>query len=283
MPALRRESRIPRNADLLSSALVFGAPVIRFRADGGCYRCCIICIELVLPASTLLPLCGVDVEKPALHILRTVESLPLSTLHIVQERMNIRLLQMRWGRGRRHGPTGRGRCAVGDIFVIQTINGQERHVRNLIERMVGQPLVEECFFPTYMVKKSYKRTWRLVEKKLTPGYLYLVTADIERVASALRDVPAFTRLLGTNGSFTPLRSDEVAWVNALTKVGHRVIDLSQGIIEHDKVIVQSGPLCGLEGMIRKIDRHKRLATLEIHILGRTKTIRVGLEIVAKTF
>lgn len=168
------------------------------------------------------------------------------------------------------------------MYVIQTINGQERHVKHLVERMVGAPSVEECFYPTYVVKKSYKREWRMVEKKLTPGYLFVVSQDIEHVAHALHEVPAFTRLLGTNGSFVPLNMDEVAWIDALTRVGHRVIDISQGIIEHDKVIVQSGPLAGLEGMIRKIDRHKRLATLEIHILGRTKSIRVGLEIVKKT-
>ncbi|MBM6784598.1 hypothetical protein H6A33_00005 [Collinsella tanakaei] len=80
------------------------------------------------------------------------------------------------------------------MYVIQTINGQERHVKHLVERMVGAPSVEECFYPTYVVKKSYKREWRMVEKKLTPGYLFVVSQDIEHVAHALHEVPAFTRL-----------------------------------------------------------------------------------------
>lgn len=68
----------------------------------------------------------------------------------------------------------------------------------------------------------------------------------------------------------------------MTKTGHRVIEMSSGVIEHDRVIVNTGPLQGLEGSIRKIDRHKRLACLEIQMLGRVKTIVVGLEIVSKT-
>lgn len=167
-------------------------------------------------------------------------------------------------------------------YVLQTSSGQEKHVRLLLDRMVDREVVDECFYPTCLVKKCFKGTWRLVEKKLTPGYLYVLSNDIERVSHALTTIPAFTRLLGNDGSFTPLAKDETAWIDALTKTGHRVIEMSSGVIEHDRVIVNTGPLQGLEGSIRKIDRHKRLACLEIQMLGRVKTIVVGLEIVSKT-
>lgn len=57
--------------------------------------------------------------------------------------------------------------------------------------------------------------------------------------------------------------------------------MSEGIIEGSKVSVNSGPLQGMEGYIRKIDRHKRKAYLEIPFFGRTQNIQVGLEIVEK--
>ena len=57
--------------------------------------------------------------------------------------------------------------------------------------------------------------------------------------------------------------------------------MSEGIIEHSQVKVMSGPLMGKEGYIRKIDRHKRKAWLEMEMFGRTQSIQVGLEIVAK--
>jgi transcriptional antiterminator NusG len=38
---------------------------------------------------------------------------------------------------------------------------------------------------------------------------------------------------------------------------------------------------GFESLIRKIDRHKRIAQLEIDMFGDKRTITVGLEIISK--
>ena len=57
--------------------------------------------------------------------------------------------------------------------------------------------------------------------------------------------------------------------------------MSTGVIEGDRVIVTDGPLVGREALISKIDRHKRLAYLDMRMFGRIKTIKVGLEIVRK--
>lgn len=167
-------------------------------------------------------------------------------------------------------------------YVIQTMSGREARVKALIEKIVGPELVSECFIPTFVVRKRYGDEIRLKEKKLTPGYLYVVSPDIDAASRALRDVPAFTRLLSQDDRFIPLESADMAWIERLTRPNERVIGMSTGVIEHDNVIVQSGPLKGLEGWISKIDRHKCLAFLEVRILGRTKTIGVGLEIVRRT-
>ena len=47
------------------------------------------------------------------------------------------------------------------------------------------------------------------------------------------------------------------------------------------VMVTDGPLKGHEALIRKINRYKRVAYLDMRMFGRTKTIKVGLEIVRK--
>lgn len=54
------------------------------------------------------------------------------------------------------------------------------------------------------------------------------------------------------------------------------------MIEGDEVKVVKGPLRGQEAKIVKVDRHKRLAWLEMHMFGRTKVVKVGLEIVSKS-
>ena len=61
----------------------------------------------------------------------------------------------------------------------------------------------------------------------------------------------------------------------------RLVRFSEGYIEGNRVTVVSGALQGLEGTICKIDRHKRLAWLEMEMFGRKTRFEVGLEIVRK--
>ena len=45
--------------------------------------------------------------------------------------------------------------------------------------------------------------------------------------------------------------------------------------------MREGPLVGMEGMIKRIDRHKRMAVLEVELFNRISEVKVGLEIVEK--
>lgn len=92
-------------------------------------------------------------------------------------------------------------------------------------------------------------------------------------------VIGLTRLIGTGDEVT-LCPEEI---DLLLRMGSdsQLVEMSSGIIENDRVQVLSGPLKGMEGSIRKIDRHKRMAYLEVEMFGRTVEMKVGLEIVSK--
>ena len=81
--------------------------------------------------------------------------------------------------------------------------------------------------------------------------------------------------------FTPLDDRDIAFINAFTSPENRTVRMSTGVVEGDDVIILNGPLMGRAGWIKKIDRHKRLAYLEVEMPGRTTTVKLGLEIVAK--
>lgn len=166
------------------------------------------------------------------------------------------------------------------IYVIQVIGGRERTGAELLRKHAGD-VVEECFLPTFELMRRKDGEWRKVRELLFPGYLFVKTADPERLAARLRRVPVFMRILGNDNSFTPLAPDEVAWLEAFTMAKTHVVEMSRGVIEGDAVIVTDGPLKGREALIIKIDRHKRLAYLDMHMFGRTKSVRIGLEIVRK--
>ena len=73
-------------------------------------------------------------------------------------------------------------------------------------------------------------------------------------------------------------------VDFLKELGGKAqtVEMSEGIIEQSVIKVYSGPLVGKEKYIRKIDRHKRRAMLEMPMFGEMRKMQVGLEIVAKS-
>ena len=158
-------------------------------------------------------------------------------------------------------------------YVVQTVGGQEKHVLDLINKLVDEELIQESFIP--------QGVWKMRSEVLLPGYIFVITDQPGKLREALRSVPKFTRLLGNNDVFTPLDDQEVAFINAFTKPDHRVVEFSSGVMEGDEIVILNGPLMNQTGLIKKLDRHKRLAYLEIEILGRVKTVKVGLEIVRK--
>ena len=167
------------------------------------------------------------------------------------------------------------------LYVLQVIGGQESRVSEMISSYVSSGVVRECFIPRYEAMHRVRGVWKRRCEMLVPGYLFVDCDDAGVLSEQLQRIPAFTRLLGNDNTFIPLTAEETCWLNAFTDMGDRVIKMSEGIIEGDKVIVLKGPLMGHEGMISKIDRHRRIAYLDVHILGRTKTVKVGLEIVNK--
>lgn len=89
-----------------------------------------------------------------------------------------------------------------------------------------------------------------------------------------------TKLLGTGQDVVPLTFGEIRFLQQFGKE-EQIVEMSKGIIENDKIIVTQGPLKGNEGLIKKIDRHKRKAYLEIEMFGRKVETQVGVEIVEK--
>lgn len=167
------------------------------------------------------------------------------------------------------------------VYTIQVVGGQETRAVELITR-VACDAVRECFVPRREVMNRTGGAWHKRCEKLFPGYVFVQTENPVKVQQLLRTVPTFTRMLGSAGdTFLPLTPDEVTWINVHTNAETHVVEMSEGIIEGDRVVVTSGPLKGQEASISRIDRHKRLAWVDMDVFGRHKTIRVGLEIVAR--
>ncbi|SCW59353.1 transcriptional antiterminator NusG [Ruminococcaceae bacterium YRB3002] len=164
-------------------------------------------------------------------------------------------------------------------YVIWTTTGSEdRAITDL--NTFAEGLFSRAFVPKRIISKKIGQSWVTAKTALFPGYIFVDTDSIEELASAIRITDRFNIVLATDGDYLPLTDEESGFADRLYADGGN-FDMSQGIIEGDKIKITSGPLMGLEGFITKINRHKRIAYLELDMFGvKTKTT-VGLEVVEK--
>lgn len=170
---------------------------------------------------------------------------------------------------------------VGDWYVIQVPTGREETMCQIIQRVAGEDILKECFTPRFATEKKIKGRWVPAESLLLPGYVIAVTNDAVALYERLKSVHAFTRLLMSGEAFCPLDRDDRAWLGAFTSEGDRVVPMSMGFMEGDKVVVFSGPLKGREGCITSVNRRKSVAYIELDMCGRRVKTRIGLGIVRK--
>ena len=145
-------------------------------------------------------------------------------------------------------------------YVMQVRTGTEENIRCQCQRIISSDVLERCFIPYYQQKKRFRGEWHIQERILFPGYVFLIARNLEILIDNLKQVIGLLLRMGSDS---------------------QLVEMSSGIIENDRVQVLSGPLKGMEGSIRKIDRHKRMAYLEVEMFGRTVEMKVGLEIVSK--
>ena len=109
------------------------------------------------------------------------------------------------------------------------------------------------------------------------GYVFADTEDIEDFHERLIKIPAMTRVLGTEDVMIPVSEEERELLLRIGGEAH-VIELSKGYKKNDRLVVTEGPMMGLEGLVKWTDRHKRMACLEIMIMGQPTEVKLGVEI-----
>ncbi len=166
-------------------------------------------------------------------------------------------------------------------YVMQVRTGTEESIQMQCEKKIDAGVLDDCFIPYYEERRRIRGEWETLRKVLFPGYVFMVTEEPEELYKNLTTVTGLTKLLGTGREIVPLTEREQRFLEKMCGDG-QIVEMSEGIIEQSQVKVMSGPLMGMEGYIRKIDRHKRKAWLELNMFGRKQMVQVGLEIVAKS-
>lgn len=165
-------------------------------------------------------------------------------------------------------------------YVLQVMSGRETDLRELFSRCFDRELLQDCFYPTYetFYKKGGMR--RMVQRRLFPGYLFLVTEDIRALEWRLREIPELTKVLKVGTEVIPLTEAEQAFLEQHLD-GERVLPMSRGYQVGDEICITEGAFAGFKGRLKAVDRHNRYGVISLQMFGRDVDMQFGLEVVGK--
>ncbi|TVX93383.1 antiterminator LoaP [Paenibacillus agilis] len=190
-------------------------------------------------------------------------------------------------------------------YALFVETGSEDIVQKCLRIQFCQKDLYSCV-PKRLVPEKKGGEFYSVVKTLFPGYLLINTKMTPTMYYDLKKLPRYYRLLrnstflldklyrrsqtlsdpriieGTDiynydDFFNKIEEDEIRQILQLCN-HENIIEYSNVIVENSKVTVQSGPLFGLEGIIKKLDKRKRRAQIAINFFGGEKLIEVGIEV-----
>lgn len=167
-------------------------------------------------------------------------------------------------------------------YVVFVRGTYEQKVCNYLNTQEGI----EAFIPRKEVLYRKQGMVEKVVKLLFPGYVFVETEmdhiEFHSLIYSLRNrCTGIVRNLEYDLEGTPaLYDSEREMIERLVNK-EKVVELSVGFIEGEQIYITEGPLAGFESHIVHIDRHKRLATLELDMLGSKRNVKVSLEIISK--
>lgn len=142
---------------------------------------------------------------------------------------------------------------------------------------MSKAALNDVFVLTYDRMRKFEGAWHTEQRVLFPGYVILESDDEMALVKAMNRHEGIREQCP---DLTRVDQDVEKVLKCLCGKDHHLA-MSRGIICKGITQVTEGPLKGMEDRIRKIDRHKRLAKVEIVGGQAGNYIPAGLEIVEK--
>lgn len=147
----------------------------------------------------------------------------------------------------------------------------------LCKEQVSKTAMKDIFVLTYDRMRRYEGAWHMEQKVLFPSYIILESNDGVLLEEEIRN----RSLLGPGREFSPISQDEENFLRRICGKKYH-LKMSKGVIRQGVTTITDGPLRGMERLIDKIDRHKRMVRLRTPKGENIRYLPAGLEIVEKS-
>ncbi|MFU0800427.1 MAG: antiterminator LoaP [Xylanivirga thermophila] len=170
-------------------------------------------------------------------------------------------------------------------YVLFTCTGREEKVKKILEKRLDN----KVFMPFIPMSEAIFRRSGQTKKELRPifpSYVFIeselssieVIQKTRHIIYASKDIISFLQYDDTGD--IAMKDHERNMLLRLCN-DDRCIESSSGIIVGTRVYINEGPLIGLESIIKKTNRHKRRAIIELEFMGEIRQVSVPLEILKK--
>lgn len=164
-------------------------------------------------------------------------------------------------------------------YVVHTYSGYENKVKANIEKTIEnrklQDQILEVTVPMQDVVEVKNGAKKQVSKKMFPGYVLINMIMNDDTWYVVRNTRGVTGFVGPGSKPVPLTEAEMKPLGI--KVDDIVIDFGLG----DTVTVTSGVWENTVGVIKKIDSHKQMVTINVDMFGRETPVEISFTDVKK--
>ena len=163
-----------------------------------------------------------------------------------------------------------------DWYALFVKTGKEELVQELLRIYFN----ESVLISVNARRKITERSGGIIRhilKKMFPGYIFIRTNMNIETYDKLKSIPGIIRLLNTGNYYTKIDAEEMSYILKLLD-NDGVVDYSKFCIHNSKIIVKSGPLKGMEGLILEVDKRKNRVKINLNFMGLPKKIDLGMEL-----
>lgn len=151
--------------------------------------------------------------------------------------------------------------------------GQEEAAARLLNTT---PRMHYAFVPKKVEHRSEKGIRTTTQKVLFPGYVFFQAEPDWHPTLLMYHADYILRILTKDGNWH-LHGDDAQLVQWLME-HDGLLGMSKAYTKGTRVIIKSGPLKELEGIITKVDRHNRNGMVTLDLFGRRMSVWLAFEL-----
>lgn len=156
-------------------------------------------------------------------------------------------------------------------FCLSCLTLKEEETRESIMKLLESLELEgetTVWFPKKQTREKFRGQYRLVDRPMLPGYLFIYWDGEEEIKFPfyeVRKVPTVIRFLHYDDRSCALKGSDEAFAKWIHMYDGNIGPSKVSFKEGQKIHICSGPLLGFDGNVVKVDRHHSRITVRFKI------------------